>query len=140
MFNYSTNGKRYKASNCEATLPSPHPSLIRLSEPKSNYARTGEPPQTLTRIQVKALRLVTAAFNSDGSRFMYGLKENGAQKFYVIHTDGAAAFANFPGRELPVDMVPRVPTQILFFWVDGSTIFPKSLPGKWRRMGPVYRR
>jgi serine/threonine protein kinase/sugar lactone lactonase YvrE len=33
--------------------------------------------------------LVTAAFNSDGSRFMYGLKENGAQKFYVVHSDGS---------------------------------------------------
>ena len=32
--------------------------------------------------------LVTAAFNSDGSRFMFGLRENGAQKFYIIRSDG----------------------------------------------------
>jgi serine/threonine protein kinase len=32
--------------------------------------------------------LVTAAFNSDGSRFMFGLRENGAQKFYVVRSDG----------------------------------------------------
>src|SRR5580693_8748092 len=32
--------------------------------------------------------LVTAAFNSDGSRFMFGVRENGAQKFYIIRSDG----------------------------------------------------
>jgi Tol biopolymer transport system component len=32
--------------------------------------------------------LVTAAFNSDGSRFMFGLRENGTQKFYVVRSDG----------------------------------------------------
>ena len=32
--------------------------------------------------------LVTAAFNSDGSRFMFGISENGAQKFYIIRSDG----------------------------------------------------
>jgi len=33
-------------------------------------------------------QMITAAFNSDGSRFMYGVRENGVQKFYVIHSDG----------------------------------------------------
>jgi serine/threonine protein kinase/Tol biopolymer transport system component len=33
-------------------------------------------------------QLVTTAFNSDGSRFMYGVRENGAQKFYIIRSDG----------------------------------------------------
>jgi Tol biopolymer transport system component len=32
--------------------------------------------------------LITAAFNSDGSKFMYGDRENGAPKFYVIRSDG----------------------------------------------------
>jgi len=33
--------------------------------------------------------LVTAAFNSDGSRFMFAVRENGAQKFYIIRSDGS---------------------------------------------------
>jgi serine/threonine protein kinase len=32
--------------------------------------------------------LLTAAFSSDGSRFMFGVRENGAQKFYLIRSDG----------------------------------------------------
>ena len=34
--------------------------------------------------------MVTASFNSDSSRFMFGLRENGAQKMYIIHSDGTA--------------------------------------------------
>ena len=33
--------------------------------------------------------LVTAAFNADGSRFMFAVRENGAQKFYIIRSDGS---------------------------------------------------
>ncbi|MGB6678385.1 MAG: protein kinase [Terriglobales bacterium] len=33
-------------------------------------------------------QLVTAAFNSDGSKFMFGVRENGTQKFYIIRSDG----------------------------------------------------
>jgi Tol biopolymer transport system component len=33
--------------------------------------------------------VVTASFNSDGSRFMFGLRENGTQKMYIIHSDGS---------------------------------------------------
>ena len=32
--------------------------------------------------------LVTTTFSSDGSKFMYGDKENGAQKFYIVNIDG----------------------------------------------------
>jgi serine/threonine protein kinase len=35
-----------------------------------------------------ATALVTIAFNSDSSRFMFADRENGAQKIYVIKTDG----------------------------------------------------
>jgi Tol biopolymer transport system component/predicted Ser/Thr protein kinase len=34
------------------------------------------------------IALVTIAFSSDNSRFMFGDRENGAQKIYVIKTDG----------------------------------------------------
>jgi serine/threonine protein kinase len=32
--------------------------------------------------------LITSAFTSDGSRFMFGVRENGVPKFYVIRSDG----------------------------------------------------
>ena len=32
--------------------------------------------------------LITSGFNSDSSRFMFGVRENGAPKFYVIRSDG----------------------------------------------------
>jgi len=32
--------------------------------------------------------LITSAYNSDGSRFMFGVRENGVEKFYVIRSDG----------------------------------------------------
>src|ERR1700678_442010 len=63
-----------------------------------------------------------------------------ARRSFMSFTVTAAVFASFRGRELPVDMVPRVLTLIFFIWVDGRKIFPKLLPGKWRRMAPAWRR
>jgi serine/threonine protein kinase len=37
---------------------------------------------------VSGTGLITAAFNSDGSRFMFGIRENGVPKFYIIRADG----------------------------------------------------
>jgi serine/threonine protein kinase len=37
---------------------------------------------------VSGTGVITAAFNSNGSRFMFGIRENGVPKFYIIRTDG----------------------------------------------------
>ena len=37
---------------------------------------------------VSGTNLVTTTFSSDGSKFMFGDKENGAQKFYIVNIDG----------------------------------------------------